>query len=126
VKDRCRYLIEIDPVRRPGNVICVEPIQPVPRCQLKAPKHWGKTEEERRSMAVRWLWSGGDAMVLGICSRYNCPLDHEHKNSYPRVRNFTLGDPEDSGAVPENQENSSEQEEKSNDLDGSELARRLK
>jgi len=121
VTDRCRYLVEIDPVRRPGNVVCVEPIQPVPRCKLKFPKHWGSYD-----MVVRWLWSGGDPMVLGICSRYNCPLDHEHKNSYPNIKKFTLDDPEVPGVVPENRENSSEQEEKSNDLNGRELAQRLK
>lgn len=72
----CRERIELPLIRRRGNVIAVEVFTPADRCRQKTPEHWGNADPR----AARWLLSGGDPMVLGLCSAARCPLARE-----PRV-----------------------------------------
>jgi hypothetical protein len=64
----CKSRIELDTPRRPGNALNIEIGTPAPRCMNKRPDHWGES-----MTAIRWLASGGDALVLGVCSR-SCPI----------------------------------------------------
>jgi hypothetical protein len=73
MKKDCPHRIEFELQRRRANALNVEPIQPMPRCKLKPPKHWG-SPERACELAIRWLWSGGDGMVFGKCSG-RCPLE---------------------------------------------------
>lgn len=66
----CRFRIDLELPRRPANALCIEICTPVPRCTLKPPSHWPE------GMVLRWLASGGEALVLGKCIG-NCPLDQE-------------------------------------------------
>lgn len=67
----CIHLIELETLRRPANALNIEVgAFPAPRCKLKPPADWPE------GMVSRWLLSGGDAMVLGRCSK-PCPLDKE-------------------------------------------------
>lgn len=64
----CPHRIELETPRRKANALCIEAgYFLVPRCRLKPPDHWPE------GMVTRWLWSGGDATVLGRCSK-SCPL----------------------------------------------------
>ena len=63
----CQSRVEIAPLRRPANALNIEIGTPMARCMNKRPSHW--TE---KMTAIRWLASGGEALVLGVCSR-NCP-----------------------------------------------------
>lgn len=66
----CRYMVECELARRPANALNVEIGQPLARCQLKTPKHWG----DRDPLATRWLLSGGSPLVLGVClGSEGCP-----------------------------------------------------
>lgn len=64
----CSELITLGVPRRPANALNIEVGQPLDRCRLKTPDHWGSTDPR----ASRWILSGGSALVLGICSA-NCP-----------------------------------------------------
>ena len=64
----CKYMVEADLPRRRGSCLCIEVGQPLPRCKLKLPDHWGGNVS-----AVRWLWSGGSPFVFGICTPGICP-----------------------------------------------------
>lgn len=66
---RCGERVELAMVRRPANALNVEPIQPHDRCRLRTPPNWGDFDPR----GARWLASGGDAMVLGVCWRGRCP-----------------------------------------------------
>jgi hypothetical protein len=50
-----------------GTAFRIEVVSPATRCMLKTPEHWPKN-----ATALRWIRSGGSAMVLGVCDR-NCP-----------------------------------------------------
>lgn len=67
VRATCASRVEISPIRRPANALNVEIGTPMDRCMNKRPAHW--TE---KMTAIRWLRSGGEALVLGVCS-HNCP-----------------------------------------------------
>ena len=66
----CRYRIDLELPRRPVNGLNIEIGAPASRCTLKPPAHWPD------GMVLRWLASGGEALVLGKCTG-NCPLDCE-------------------------------------------------
>lgn len=68
----CVYKIALGIPRRPANALCVEIMEPLPRCTLKLPSHWTGTG----ASALRWLGSGGSPLVLGRCSA-NCPRIYE-------------------------------------------------
>ena len=55
-------------LHRRANALNVEPMQPQARCLNKRPDHWGDVS------ALRWIASGGDVLVFGLCSA-NCPLE---------------------------------------------------
>jgi len=65
----CRYMIEPKLPRRPVNGLCVEIGQPATRCILKVPEHWPKGGPS----GARWLMSGGDPLVFGLCQKSECP-----------------------------------------------------
>lgn len=52
----------------------VEVCTPADRCLLKLPEHW--SEGAKTAGALRWIGSGGSALVFGVCDR-NCPLKDE-------------------------------------------------
>jgi hypothetical protein len=54
--------------RRPGNALNIEIGQPAPRCIERLPKHW-----PAGSSALRWIGSGGDVLVFGLCAFGPCP-----------------------------------------------------
>ena len=62
----CRSRISFDVSRRPANALNVEIGTPLPRCISKTPAHW------RGMSGIRWLASGGDALVFGPCDG-DCP-----------------------------------------------------
>ena len=65
----CKNLIAPELLRRRANALNVEVGQPVPRCRLKTPEHWGDADPR----AARWLLSGGSPLVLGLCTPNGCP-----------------------------------------------------
>ena len=46
---------------------------PAPRCVLKMPDHW--PDGAKKLGGLRWIASGGDALVFGPCSSKSCPND---------------------------------------------------
>lgn len=68
--EKCPQRIALPVPRRPGNALNVEIGSPVPRCRCRTPESWGGFDPR----AVRWLNSGGSALVLGPCSAEACPL----------------------------------------------------
>lgn len=68
--EKCPQRIALPVPQRPGNVLNVEIGLPVPRCRCRTPESWGGFDPR----AVRWLNSGGSALVLGPCSAEACPL----------------------------------------------------
>lgn len=55
--------------RRPANALNVEIGAPVPRCIQRMPAHWTGSGRS----ALRWLASGGSALVFGECCCRACP-----------------------------------------------------
>lgn len=55
--------------RRPVNGLNVEIGQPLDRCRLRTPPEWGDVDPR----GARWIHSGGDPMILGVCGRARCP-----------------------------------------------------
>jgi hypothetical protein len=68
----CPYrVIATEDLRRRGSCLCIETgITYRERCTLKPPDHW--VQITNKPMVLRWLGSGGSALVLGICNN-NCP-----------------------------------------------------
>lgn len=66
----CPHRVELGVERRPGNALNIEIGAPMRRCRLRTPEHWNGADHR----AVRWLASGGSALVLGNCDLSNCPL----------------------------------------------------
>lgn len=64
----CRHLIQLGVPSRPANALNVEVGQPLPRCRLRTPEHWGDADPR----AARWLLSGGSPLVLGLCAPNGC------------------------------------------------------
>lgn len=69
MSETCGARVVLALIRRPGNALNVEPIQPMSRCRQRTPPEWGDVDPR----GARWLASGGDAMILGICGRARCP-----------------------------------------------------
>ena len=67
--DACAHAIEMEMERRPANALNLEIGQPLTRCRLKTPDHWGGADPK----AARWLLSGGSPLVLGYCACSACP-----------------------------------------------------
>lgn len=61
--------------RRPGNALCIEIGQPLPRCRRRIPESW----DGHDAGATRWLLSGGSPFVLGLCCPAACPRAKEFK-----------------------------------------------
>jgi hypothetical protein len=66
IRPSCKARIELATPRRRANALNLEVGQPADRCSYKTPAHWPE------GMWLRWIGSGGDATVLGTCSR-DCP-----------------------------------------------------
>ena len=66
----CSKLLPVEFLHRKANALNVEPIQPLERCRLKTPEHWGSVDPE----GVRWRWSGGSNLVFGRCTPNSCPF----------------------------------------------------
>lgn len=64
----CPHRVEVLQERRRANALNVEIGTPLPRCLLKVPEHWPSDAPG----ALRWLGSGGSALVFGPCSA-RCP-----------------------------------------------------
>ena len=70
-RNGCRFRIVPGIVPRRANALCIEVgAWPQPRCTLKLPDHW----TGKGASALRWLGSGGSALVFGNCSA-RCPRD---------------------------------------------------
>lgn len=82
-RDTCSALVIPTFLRRPANALNVEPVQPMGRCLDKKPSHW-----PQGSSALRWLASGGQEFVFGVCSN-DCP--REKHSPLKRVRNRSQG-----------------------------------
>lgn len=54
---------------RRANALNIEAAQPLARCLDKKPAHWPEG-----ASALRWIASGGEATVFGLCSS-NCPRE---------------------------------------------------
>lgn len=67
-RKNCDDLIQLGVPPRPANALNIEVGQPLDRCRLKTPAHWGLVDPR----GARWLLSGGSPLVLGLCSA-NCP-----------------------------------------------------
>jgi hypothetical protein len=67
VRESCPSRRELAVERRPGNALNIEIGTPMPRCVEKTPDHWPNA-----GMATRWIASGGDVLVFGLCSG-ECP-----------------------------------------------------
>lgn len=66
--ESCRSRIVPTLERRPANALNVEIGQPVARCLNRKPEHWPASVS-----ALRWIGSGGGALVFGHCSWAHCP-----------------------------------------------------
>jgi hypothetical protein len=66
----CRYAARSGLVlpRRRANGLNIEVGTPAPRCLLKLPDHW----RGPGASAIRWLASGGSALVFGHCTPNAC------------------------------------------------------
>lgn len=64
----CQSRVTIEVERRPANALNIEMGTPAARCLNKKPSHWPKD-----SSALRWIASGGSALVFGPCNA-DCPL----------------------------------------------------
>jgi hypothetical protein len=76
----CRERVSLPLLPRPANALNVEIGQPLDRCRLKTPEHWGEADPR----GARWLLSGGSALVLGTCEARACPLECEANKSTER------------------------------------------
>lgn len=65
----CPDRLDLGIERRPANALNVEIGQPLTRCRLRTPGNWGDHDHR----ATRWLLSGGEPLVLGLCSASGCP-----------------------------------------------------
>ncbi len=68
----CKFRIALGVPRRPANALNIEIGEALPRCRLATPEDWGASDLR----AVRWLHSGGDALVLGTCGN-QCPVPED-------------------------------------------------
>lgn len=70
----CPAYVEVELQRRPANALNLEIGQPRTRCRCKTPEKWGGIDPR----ATRWLLSGGDPLILGICESRGCPLPGDY------------------------------------------------
>jgi hypothetical protein len=70
MRKECSSRMAPESIRRPANALNIEIGTPMERCLLKLPDGW----TEKGLTASRWLLSGGDCLIFGICSS-NCPKD---------------------------------------------------
>jgi hypothetical protein len=64
----CGSRVELPTPRRPANALNLEVGAPMTRCLSKRPSHWPAS-----ASSLRWIASGGDALVFGVCSA-DCPM----------------------------------------------------
>jgi hypothetical protein len=57
-------------LHRSANALNIEPMQPSARCLNRKPEHWPASMS-----ALRWIGSGGEALVFGRCEASQCPED---------------------------------------------------
>ena len=69
VRESCGSRVQPTLERRPGNALNVEIGEPAARCLNKRPDHWPDG-----ASSLRWLASGGEALVFGTCGG-GCPLE---------------------------------------------------
>ena len=67
----CPHLVEDQDLPLQRNALRVEICTPSPRCLLKLPEHW--SEGAKRAGGLRWIGSGGSALVFGPCTPGMCP-----------------------------------------------------
>lgn len=67
--ETCGERVALPILRRPAPGLNVEIGKPLDRCRLRTPPEWGDFDPR----GARWLGSGGDPLVLGVCSRARCP-----------------------------------------------------
>lgn len=67
----CPYLVEDRNLPLQRNALRVEICMPIPRCILKLPEHW--SEGAKQAGGLRWIGSGGSALVFGVCTPKCCP-----------------------------------------------------
>ncbi len=72
----CPHRIEPERLPLQRNALRVEIGAPAARCLLKMPEHW--SDGAKNAGALRWIGSGGSALVFGTCDR-NCPLKANDK-----------------------------------------------
>jgi len=65
-RETCPSRRELAVERRPGNALNLEIGAPMPRCVERKPEHWGDVS------AIRWIASGGELLVFGLCAG-ECP-----------------------------------------------------
>ena len=71
--DRCPNRTTMTLERRPVNGLNIEIGQGCDRCKARTPDHW-----PAHMGALRWLASGGSALVFGACEASACPLKPNH------------------------------------------------
>lgn len=69
----CPHRIALSVERRPANALNMEIGTPQPRCRCLTPDEWGADDPR----AVKWIRSGGSALVLGVCSARACPMPED-------------------------------------------------
>jgi len=71
-RNRCKYRLSKSIDKRPVNGLNIEIGSYSDRCSLKTPDHWPES-----ATAARWLLSGGDIFVFGLCQKSSCGLGHK-------------------------------------------------
>lgn len=66
----CDQRIELGVPPRRANALNLEVGQPMTRCRMRTPEHWGDADPGAR----RWIGSGGSLLVFGHCEPGACPL----------------------------------------------------
>jgi hypothetical protein len=70
-RKECSHRIEYTDRFRQSNTLRIEVMEPVSRCLLKLPEQWSQGAKEVG--ALRWIGSGGNCLVFGLCNS-DCPL----------------------------------------------------
>jgi hypothetical protein len=69
--ESCLSLVQLGVPRRSANALNIEVGMPVPRCLFKQPAEW----RGRGASALRWIGSGGSALVFGPCTPNARPFE---------------------------------------------------
>jgi len=66
--EACGSRVMLAFLHRSANALNIEPMQPAARCLNQRPDHWPASMS-----ALRWIGSGGEALVFGTCDASSCP-----------------------------------------------------